>query len=43
MTRILLIGLLFSLAACGIDGPPTPPGGGISTSGDAQVGVVGTL
>ncbi|MEL7149206.1 MAG: hypothetical protein AAGK71_00660 [Pseudomonadota bacterium] len=37
-----LIGALLALSACGIDGPPSPPGGP-SVSGDARIGVVGTL
>jgi len=42
--QILIAGLvLLSLAACGVDGPPTAPEAtptGITISGDARVGVV---
>lgn len=32
------------LAACGVDGPPTAPDrGGVTFSGDASLGVVGTF
>ncbi len=30
MIRALLITALLTLAACGVDGPPTPPGGAAS-------------
>lgn len=38
MKPLLLLSLL-TLAACGADGPPVAP----SVSGEAQIGVVGTL
>jgi len=34
---------LLALSACGIDGPPSQPEGGIEPNGEAQVGVVGSL
>ena len=44
MTRILLLLALLLLAACGVDGAPTPPSPaaqtGISITGQVQVGVV---
>ena len=44
MTRILLLLALPLLAACGVDGAPTPPEptapAGISITGQVQVGVV---
>ncbi len=50
MTRISLIGLLFALAACGVDGPPVAPSDpeptpepGVTVTGTAKVGVVGTF
>jgi hypothetical protein len=43
MRRLALIGVLLALAACGIDGAPTPPGGGLDTGGEARIGVVGEL
>jgi predicted small lipoprotein YifL len=41
--RVGLLLALLGLAACGIDGPPTPPEGSVSVGGDARVGVVGEL
>lgn len=41
--RGALVLALLALAACGIDGPPTPPEGSVSVEGDARVGVVGSL
>jgi uncharacterized protein YggE len=49
MTRQLAcFSLLASLAACGVDGAPTPPAQqapapqpGVTVTGDAQVGIVG--
>ncbi|MEM7719985.1 MAG: hypothetical protein AAF222_12350 [Pseudomonadota bacterium] len=38
----LILGLL-ALGACGIDGPPSQPEGGISMGGEARIGVVGAL
>ena len=35
--------LIFALAACGIDGPPSKPGPAPKTSGEARIGVVGDL
>ncbi|PZO66952.1 MAG: argininosuccinate lyase [Paracoccus denitrificans] len=40
--------MIFALAGCGIDGDPVPPSGstttpGITVSGDAQIGMRGTL
>lgn len=44
MIRLWLIAALLALAGCGIDGPPKQPeGGGISVSGEARIGVVGSL
>jgi predicted small lipoprotein YifL len=43
MTRLALIAALLTLAGCGIDGPPEQPEGGISVSGEARIGVVGSL
>lgn len=43
MTRALLIGALLALAACGVDGPPSKPPGGIPDDGIAGVGVVGEV
>lgn len=37
----LLILALLTLAACGADGPPEPPG--VTMSGDAQFGIVTKL
>ncbi len=41
MRVLALIGALLVLAACGIDGPPSKPAGGIPDDGVAGVGVVG--
>jgi predicted small lipoprotein YifL len=38
---ILLASL--TLSACGADGPPQPPQSGVAVSGEARVGVTGTL
>ncbi len=45
MTRILsALACLMILSACGADGEPeTPTKTGVSVSGDARIGVVGTL
>ena len=44
MTRLALVFALLTLAACGADGPPEPVGGsGVSASGTAKIGVVGSL
>ena len=43
MKRLVLIGALLAVAACGIDGPPSPPGGVVDTGGEARIGVVGEL
>ncbi|UFM65079.1 hypothetical protein LOS78_15560 [Paracoccus sp. MA] len=51
MTQHLLLALfalmLATLAACGVDGPPTRPGpaaeSGLQISGEAQIGVVSKL
>ena len=49
MTRacVMLLTLL-ALTACGVDGAPQPPAGaapppGVSVTGEARIGVVGTL
>lgn len=41
-----LLGALLAflaLAACGIDGPPSAPEGSVDVSGEAKIGVVGSL
>ena len=44
MIRLGLIVALLALAGCGIDGPPQQPEGrGVSVSGEARIGVVGSL
>lgn len=44
MKRLALLLALFSLAACGADGAPTPPAEpGLSVSGQVKVGVGGSL
>ena len=47
LKTLTAIGLLALLAACGADGPPKPPAAkpqsGVTISGTARVGVVGTL
>ncbi|MEO1536930.1 MAG: argininosuccinate lyase [Pseudomonadota bacterium] len=43
MTRVALLLAFLALVACGIDGEPSKPGGGVSVSGDVRVGVVGSL
>jgi predicted small lipoprotein YifL len=48
MRRIAFVLTLFALAACGVDGEPQAPAAkapapGVSISGEASVGVVGTL
>lgn len=44
MKIALLFMALVTLAACGADGPPKPPGDqpGLTISGQVKVGVVGT-
>jgi hypothetical protein len=41
--RALIILSLFALAACGADGAPDPVEPGISITGQAKIGVAGTL
>ncbi|HRK41611.1 MAG TPA: hypothetical protein PLH11_01090 [Gemmobacter sp.] len=42
--RILLsLSVLALLAACGANGEPQPPEPGVKISGEARIGVVGTL
>ncbi len=48
MTRFVALALVALVAACGVDGPPTPPvkekpRSGITISGDARVGVTANL
>ncbi len=44
MMRIALAIAFLTLAACGADDPPKPrDAGGISVSGTAKIGVVGSL
>ena len=45
MIRMIIgLGLLAALAACGIDGPPQAPSKpGVTVSGDARIGMRGTL
>ncbi|MEM6384836.1 MAG: hypothetical protein AAF718_01240 [Pseudomonadota bacterium] len=43
MKKLALLAVLLGLAACGIDGPPSSPSGGVSVGGEARVGVVGSL
>ncbi len=43
MRIAFLIGALLALGACGIDGPPSKPEGGIPDDGVAGVGVVGEV
>ncbi len=40
MRRHVLAAALLALAACGADGPPVAPAGGVTVTGEAQVGVV---
>lgn len=42
---LLAVAALVALAACGVDGEPTPPGGdsGVTISGEARIGVSGRL
>ena len=43
-TVILSLIAIFALAACGVDGAPTPPAAkttGVSISGEAAIGVTG--
>ena len=42
MKRLVIIGALI-LAACGADGEPEPVPGGITVTGEAKIGVKGTL
>ncbi|WP_183077417.1 hypothetical protein [Paenirhodobacter hankyongi] len=50
MKVVLLLTGLVALAACGVDGAPTPPKGGpavpvtgVTVTGEASLGVVGHL
>lgn len=43
MRCLALLILPLALAACGVDGAPKPPAPGVTISGEARVGVVGTL
>lgn len=48
MNRLAAIAALLTLAACGVDGPPSAPAAsgntpGVRISGEAVVGVVTTL
>jgi predicted small lipoprotein YifL len=48
MSRLIALALIALLAACGVDGPPTPPvkdkpRSGITISGDARIGATATL
>ncbi|MEZ5777601.1 MAG: argininosuccinate lyase [Paracoccaceae bacterium] len=44
MRTLILVALLSGLAACGVDGAPTPPAKpGVTISGTAKVGVSGSL
>lgn len=50
MKVLVLLAGLVALAACGVDGAPTPPNGGpavpvkgLSVTGEASLGVVGHL
>ncbi|MEH6833280.1 MULTISPECIES: argininosuccinate lyase [Falsihalocynthiibacter] len=44
MKKLVFLGLFATLAACGVDGAPTPPETttptGITVSGEARMGVV---
>jgi len=42
MRRLLALAFI-ALAACGVDGEPEPVSGGITISGEAKIGVRGTL
>ena len=41
--RWLALLLAAALAACGADGDPEPVGSGVQISGEARIGVSGTL
>jgi len=43
MRLVLSLSLLALLAACGVDGAPQPPAGGVSISGEIGLGVSGRL
>ena len=43
MKALILIACLTALAACGADGEPEPVEPGISITGQAKIGVAGTL
>ena len=43
MMRILILLGVLALAACGADGEPSSPEGGVSVGGDARIGVTGAL
>jgi len=41
--RALILFSLMALAACGVDGAPEPVEPGITITGQAKIGVAGTL
>lgn len=41
--RIAVLLSVLALAACGADGDPAPVETGVSTSGEARIGVTGSL
>ena len=41
--RLLAILAMLAIAACGADGDPEPVEAGVSVSGEARIGVVGSL
>jgi hypothetical protein len=41
--RMLALISLVALASCGADGDPVPRDTGVNVSGDARIGVTGTL
>lgn len=41
MSRALFLLTLLALAACGVDGAPTPPEKGVWLSGRAEIGILG--
>lgn len=40
-TALLL--MVLALAACGVAGPPQPPGSGVEVGGEIRIGVMGEL